>query len=295
MHIKKLESPQNPLIKDLALLRAKSKVRRERGLFIVEGLRELSRAIASGYVMESVLYRPELIDQDEVSALLSRAAESRAAESRAIESRAGAESSVMIGYQHLHCSAKAFAKVAYRVDVPNLIGVMRAQRYTTLSVLEERSANQSPLLLILEGIEKPGNLGAILRSADAFGVDGVILVDCPAEVEHPNSLRNSLGAALSLEVITLGLEATCDLLQRADIPLYVTHLNERSIEPRALPLNKPCAIVLGAESTGASRRWFERGAQATLIPMPGARVVDSLNVSVAAAVMLYEVSRQRRI
>ena len=283
MHIKKLESPKNPLIKELALLRAKSKVRRERGLFIVEGLRELSRAIASGYVMESVLYRPELIDEGEVSALLSRAIESR-----------GAESSVMIGYQHLHCSAKAFAKVAYRVDVPNLVGVMRAQRYATLSVLEERSANQSPLLLILEGIEKPGNLGAILRSADAFGVDGVILVDSPAEVEHPNCLRNSLGAALSLEVITLGLEATCDLLQRADIPLYVTHLNERSIEPRALPLNEPCAIVLGAESTGASRRWFERGAQATLIPMPGARVVDSLNVSVAAAVMLYEVSRQRR-
>ena len=94
-------------------------------------------------------------------------------------------------------------------------------------------------------------------------------------------------------MISLDLAQCCELLGGAEVPIYVTHLNADSVEPTALRLDGPCALVLGAEATGASAEWFERGASATLIPMAEGRVVDSLNVSVAAAVMLYEARRQR--
>lgn len=284
MRVKEITSPQNPIIKELSQLLAKSKARREQGRFLVEGFREVSRALCSGYHLESLLYRPEFIPtEDELSARL-------AEDSRSF---GNVELTKIRETQHLHCSANVFAKVAYRVEVPNVVAVFKTRRLENLSCLAE-GAKTNPLILILEGIEKPGNLGAILRSADAFGVDGVILVNSHADLEHPNTIRNSLGAALALEVISLELDDCCHRLNQAGVPLYVTHLSVNSVEPRTLKLDQACALVLGAEACGASAQWFDRGAQATLIPMAEERVVDSLNVSVAAAVMLYEASRQRR-
>lgn len=277
MHIKEISSPQNQLIKDLSLLLTKSRSRRERGLFLVEGLREVERALRAGYRFESVLYRPDLISMIEVDERLSEATH----ESHTI--------------QHIQCAPKVFSKVAYRTDVPNIVGVAQRNNSQQLERLEAIISRESAqFILVLEGVEKPGNLGAILRSADAFGVDAVILVDSTAEVEHPNTLRNSLGAALALPIASLDLETCHRFLRDREIPIYVTHLNAASKPPNELPLTESCALVLGSEAKGVRDLWFELGAQATLIPMTSNRVVDSLNVSVAAAIMLYEVSRQRR-
>ena len=282
MRLKEITSPQNPLIKELAQLLSKSKERRRQERFLIEGLREVERAISLGYPIESLIYCPEQISRSEVEALIQRANQKRS-------------DSVHQDVQHIQCSEKAFAKVAYRSQVANIVALAkRIKRNQTQTLLDLRKKQAEPLVLILEGIEKPGNLGAILRSADAFGVDIVILVNCDAELEHPNSLRNSLGAALALPVIELKLNECIELLAQLEIPLYVTHLNAQSQPPAELPLHQACALVLGAEANGASDVWLNSSAQATLIPMVEQRVVDSLNVSVAAAVMLYEVHRQRK-
>ena len=112
-------------------------------------------------------------------------------------------------------------------------------------MIDVKQKQAQPLVLILEGIEKPGNLGAILRSADAFGVDIVILVNCAAELEHPNSLRNSLGAALAIPVIELQLEECSNLLKELEIPLYVTHLNADSLPPAKLHTASMCNRTWG--------------------------------------------------
>ena len=290
MRIKEITSPQNPLIKDFAQLLTKSKERRRQGIFLIEGFREVERALSTGYPIKSLLYCPVRTSVADVEALLNRSQKTWTALNPK-------------GIQHIHCSEKAFAKVAYRSEITNMVAVAERVERTQADLLlklkhdQEQNDKDQPMILILEGIEKPGNLGAILRSADAFGVDAVILVNCSAELEHPNSLRNSLGAALALPIIELGLSHCVELLEQLEIPLYVTHLNAESLPPTELALQQACALVLGAEATGASDDWFKAQpqAQAVLIPMVEQRVVDSLNVSVAAAVVLYEVNRQRTL
>lgn len=280
MRLKEITSPKNPLIKDLAQLLSKGKERRRQGRFLIEGLREVERALSLDYPIDSLIYCPEQISQVEVEALVHRAIQKAPRLKKDI--------------QHIQCSEKAFAKLAYRSNVTNIVALaQRIDRDQSQALIDVKQKQAQPLVLVLEGIEKPGNLGAILRSADAFGVDIVILVDCAAELEHPNSLRNSLGAALAIPVIKLQLDECRHLLRELEIPLYVTHLNVHSLPPAKLPLQQACAIVLGAEATGASEEWFSASTQAVLIPMVEHRVVDSLNVSVAAAVVLYEVQRQR--
>lgn len=262
---------------------------------MIEGLREVERAIRSGVLVETLLYRPEVTTRDLLDPLIDEAKLSLA--------RSGSSRSL----HEVHCSAGAFQKVAYRAEVANVVAV--AQRpirdslpHLTLNASDlddtgdaEERAQITPLLLILEGVEKPGNLGAILRSADALGATGVILVDCPAELDHPNCIRNSLGAAFSLEVAVMSFEQVKSLLRDLEITPYVTHLETRSRPLDQLRLHDPCALILGAESTGVRARWIESlEAKPTVIPMVEGRVVDSLNVSVAAALVMYEAARQRR-
>lgn len=286
--IKEISSPQNQLIREVARLLTKSKARRAEGLCVIEGLREVERAARSGVLIETLLYRPEITSPDQVSAALRDAPPRPASARRLLEAR---------------CGESAFRKVAYRADVPNLVAVAHRPDYDSLSTLESdmsrgdhaAQGEVTPLLLILEGIEKPGNLGAMLRTADALGVTGVILVDCDADPDHPNAIRNSLGAAFSLEIAAMSFERATSLLRAREITPYVTHLHAEALPLDQLRLDGPCALILGAEAIGVSDRWIEQlGAQPTLIPMREGRVVDSLNVSVAAALVMYEAARQRR-
>lgn len=278
MNIKEISSPQNPIIKELALLLTKSKARRSQGRFLIEGLREVQRACLSGYHLESLIYRPELVSSEQVLNLVN------------------ASNPQTASIQHIHCSAAAFSKLAYRSEVPNLVAVARCRQTThpTDELTHIVKQTNQPLILILDGIEKPGNLGAILRSADAFAVDAVILVDCDVELEHPNSIRNSLGAALALPVFHFSLSDCAQTLQDLQIPIYITHLHTDACPPDQLPLHQASALILGSEAHGAQPDWFKYQVQATLIPMNKHKVIDSLNVSVATSIMLYEAQRQRQ-
>ena len=211
--IKEISSPQNQLIREVARLLTKSKARRAEGLCVIEGLREVERAARSGVLIETLLYRPEVTSPDQVSAALRDAPPRPASARRLLEAR---------------CGESAFRKVAYRADVPNLVAVARRPDYDSLSTLEPDMSRGdhaaqgeiTPLLLILEGIEKPGNLGAMLRTADALGVTGVILVDCDADPDHPNAIRNSLGAAFSLKIAAMSFERVTSLLRASEITPY---------------------------------------------------------------------------
>jgi TrmH family RNA methyltransferase len=277
VNIKEISSPQNVLIRQVIRLSTKSKARRDEGLCVIEGLREVERAVRSGVMIETIFYRPEITDPTVIDRVLIDAPP-RPQEARKL--------------LHVHCNDVVFSKIAYRSDVPNVVAIAhRFIRHTLRSQSES-----TPFVLLLEGIEKPGNLGAILRTADAMGVTGVIMIDCPIELDHPNTIRNSLGAVFSLDIAIMSASEVSTFLKTNQIPLYVTYLNAQSRAPEHLPLDQPCAILLGAESTGVTSRWINDSyGESALIPMVTDRIVDSLNVSVAAAIMMYEVARQRRV
>ena len=276
MNIKEITSPQNVLIRQVVRLSTKSKARRDESLCVIEGLREIERAIRSGVVIETIFYRPEITDLTVIDRVLSDSPP-RPHEARRL--------------LHVHCNDVVFSKIAYRSDVPNVVAI--AQRFIRHALRPQ--SESTPFILLLEGIEKPGNLGAILRTADAMGVTGVIMIDCPIELDHPNTIRNSLGAVFSLDIAIMSASEVSAFLQTNQIPLYVTYLNAQSRPPELLPLDQSCALLLGAESTGVTSRWINDSyGEPALIPMATDCIVDSLNVSVAAAIMMYEVARQRR-
>ena len=277
MNVKEIRSPQNSLIRRIVRLMSKSKSRRVEGVCVIEGLREIERAVQSGMIIETILYRPEVTEHTVIEDLFVQDL-TRPQEMRAL--------------LHVHCNDIVFNKIAYRADVPNAVAIAHRKASVDLEI----QSHDLPFLLLLEGVEKPGNLGAILRTADAMGVTGVILVDCAAEFDHPHVIRNSLGAAFSLDIVTMSATQAHRFLNTHQIPLYVTYLHAQARSPECLPLDQPCAIVLGAESSGAHARWIDTfKGEPVLIPMVDQRVVDSLNVSVAAGIIMYEVARQRRL
>ena len=279
--IKQITSVKNPLIKEIITLSQKSRARRETRRFVLEGLREVSRAFQAGWVLETLLYRPELIDSIELNSTLEGYEEHL--------ERRGRLASVT----HVHCSPLPFSKVAYRDQVPNVVAIAR-QRDHTLDLLPAPrldSAEATPIYLVIEGIEKPGNLGAMLRTADGMGVRAVLLCDTPIDHYHPNVLRNSLGGAFSLPIARSTSAEAIDWLHTHKILLATTSL-EGASPPYSVDLRPPIAIVMGAEDRGVSEAWINVSDHTLLIPMNGA--VDSLNVSAATAMMLYEAARQRR-
>ena len=280
---KDITSPKNPLIQEVTQLLTRPKERRAHNKLIAEGLREIERALRAGWELETLLYRPDLTPPEAISALTAHAPPLSPTDPTRHHTL------------HARCAPEAFSKIAYRADVPNAVAVLRGRPHT-LSALSDALAarpDASPeLLLIIEGVEKPGNLGALLRTADALGVSGALLCDCPCDLYHPNALRNSLGGAFSVPTATCASAEAISWLKARGARLVVTHL-EGARPPYALDLRGPTAIVLGAEDRGVSAAWVEAADDLALIPMRG--VVDSLNVSAAAAMTLYEAHRQRAL
>ena len=264
-----LNSPNNPLIKLTVQLKHKARERKAQGLFVAEGLRETSLALQNRFEATHLFYDPALTPPATVYELLNLVVES-------------APEVVMV-------SGSVFSKIAYRDSVPNVVAIFK-NKTTEVSRIPPFATN--PLVLVLEGIEKPGNLGAILRTANALGVDTVIACEPAFDLFNPNAIRSSLGAIFSLPLFEMPSEDAVRLLNKHHIPIVATHLNA------ALPLHKcdltgPVALVLGAEAKGISPFWSEQARQRIIIPMSGQ--VDSMNVSAAAAIVLYEAKRQRSV
>lgn len=262
--IEEITSVANPKIKDLLLLQEKSKVRRERNLFVVEGVRELHSAMEGGFEVVTIFFCPDIFSLEAVSDCLADNKSARA----------------------FSVSTKVYQKIAYRDSTEGIVAIFRAKQRS----LEQLKLSPTPLILVLESIEKPGNLGAVLRTADAAGVDAVIVCDAVLDLYNPNLIRASLGGIFTLQVVSASSTEAINWLRANGISILTAQLQDSTSYYQA-NMKEATAIVFGAESTGLSQQWRDTADQKINIPMLGK--LDSLNISVSAAILCYEAVRQR--
>lgn len=219
-------------------------------------------ALEAGYKIGNLFFCEELISRQELEAL-------------------GASDKLLIPV-----SKEVFDKIAVRENSGGVLAVAEQKTHR----LEEVTLSANPLVLILESVEKPGNLGAILRTADAAGVDAVIICDTQTDFYNPNVIRSSIGCIFTTRTASASSEDTITWLRKRNISIYCTYL--KASQPyHLIDFRKPAAIVMGTESTGLSDTWVRASDANIIIPMQG--VIDSMNVSTAAAVVVFEARRQR--
>ena len=251
----RLTSPHNPKIKELLALESSSRERKARGLFVVEGRREFERACAAGLEPVTVFVR----------------------EGETETSRAD-----------FVVSSQLYEKIAWRGSTEGIVAILQVRE----THLEELQLSPSPLILVLESVEKPGNLGAVLRSADAAGVDAVLVCDPLSDLYNPNLIRASLGAIFSVPTVACTSEKACAWLKAQGIAILTAQLQDSELYYET-DMVRPTALVFGTEDKGLSDFWRERADAHIRIPMAG--TMDSLNVSVSAAVLAFEAVRQRNL
>lgn len=258
-----ITSAQNPKIKELLALQEKSRTRREKGLFAVEGRRELGHCLDAGYKARTLFVCRDIISQPDLDAITGK----------------------------IHCSiieipAHLYDKIAYRGGTEGIIAEVECEPRT----LNNLKLQENPLIVVLEAVEKPGNLGAILRSADAAGADAVIVCDPLTDIYNPNLIRSSIGAVFSRQIALASSEEAIVWLKSHGIQILTAQLQD-SVWYYDTDMRSGTAIIMGTESTGLTDIWRKAADSHIKIPMLGS--LDSLNVSVSAAILLYEAVRQR--
>ena len=266
MRTEHITSAQNPKIKNLLLLQEKSKARREQGLFVVEGRRETGHALEAGLRPKTLFLKED--DLPELEELLA-AADAANPDCLAVT-----------------LPAPLYAKVAYREGTEGILAVMETR---TLR-LEDIVLGEAPLVVVLESVEKPGNLGAVLRSADAARADAVIVCDPLTDLGNPNLVRASLGGIFTVPTVAASSEETIAWLRSRGIRIFTAQLQDSSWY-YDVDMTGGTALVMGTESTGLTDVWRRAADAHVRIPMLGR--LDSLNVSVSAAILLFEAVRQR--
>lgn len=262
----KITSAQNDRVKAVVRLRKRS-VREEEGLLITEGVRPVERALQAGYRFDRVFLCEERLGAETAAKFLS-----------AFRAE---------GIEVLECADSAFRKMAYRSDPEGVLGIGPALGIP----LERLELPPDPLLLVAERVEKPGNLGALLRIADAAGAHAVIVCDPATDVNNPNAVRAAAGALFSVPTaLAENSERAIDALRGRGVRIAAA-LPDAEAEYTRAELSGPLAIAVGAERDGLSPIWRDRADVRVRIPMRG--LCDSLNVSVSAAILLYETLRQR--
>lgn len=258
-----ITSLQNPKVKEAVRLRDRQG-RNQTDRFLIEGYRELKRAVDSGLKIETVFYCPELFLGENERDLI-----------------ASAHSNAFA------CTPSVFAKLSYRDRPDGILGVAMQMHFK----LADLSLSACPFLLIAESIEKPGNLGTMLRSCDAAGVDAVIVCDRTTDIHNPNVVRSSIGTLFTQRVIEAGSEETIAFLKQHRISIAAATPGAE-LEFTQADFKVPLAIAMGTEQYGLSEMWMKEADISVRIPMFGA--ADSLNVASATTLLLYEVIRQRR-
>ena len=265
-----ITSTQNPRIKHLLLLQQKSAQRRAEGLFVVEGRRELEHCLAAGFTLRTVFVCEEIRGSDLPQLSLK-----------------GSEFSPFEGELE-RVSRNVYERIAYRDGTEGIVAVVE-ERKTKLSDLK---LSPSPLIVVLESVEKPGNLGAVLRSADAAGADAVVVCDPLTDLYNPNLIRSAVGAVFTVPCVACSTEECIAFFKAKGIQILTAQLQDSSLYYDT-PMTGPTAIVMGTEATGLTDQWRKAADAHIRIPMLGR--LDSLNVSVSAAILLFEAVRQRRI
>jgi TrmH family RNA methyltransferase len=258
-----ISSTHNPKIKSLLSLE-KPRERRRRQLFTIEGKKEIALALEVGYKIGNLFFCEELISLIELRAL-------------------GLSDKFLV-----RITKPVFDKIAMRENSGGVIAVAEMKPHT----LTQLKPSGNPLLLVLESVEKPGNLGAILRTADAAGVDAVICCDPLTDIYNPNVIRSSLGCVFTNPLATCTSEEAIGWLRKNNIRMICTYLNA-SVPYTEIDFTQPSAIVMGTEADGLSEQWVKNADANIIIPMHGK--IDSMNVSTSAAVVVFEARRQRSL
>ena len=294
MRIERITSGQNPKIKELLALQEKSRVRRERGLFVVEGRREFGHCLAAGFVPDSVFYCPEIFDfagdrhPEEVGLRPTPPPASPAVPPLPDRGRHVLQGPYSLPEETkiFEVSRELYGKIAYRGGTEGILAEMKTR---TLE-LQDLQLGAQPLVVVLESVEKPGNLGAVLRSADAAGADAVIVCDPLTDLFNPNLIRASIGALFTVPTVATDSGTAIAWLKERGFRIFTAQLQDSERYYDA-DFRGPTALVMGTESTGLTDRWRQAADRHIRIPMCGQ--LDSLNVSVSAAILLFEALRQR--
>lgn len=261
--MEQITSLQNNRIKNIVKL-SKAKERKAQNLFILEGARELSLALSAGYTVDSVFICPELFAKTDYPQVLDGIA----------------------GNIQYEVSLQVFEKIAYREGSDGLITLAKPKSHT----LNDLKINNNPFIIILEAVEKPGNLGAILRSADAAKADAVIICDPLTDIYNPNAIRSSVGCIFTVPTAVCSSEEARTWLKENNIKSFAAEL-QASNWYHEEDYTQPSAIVMGTEADGLTSFWLDNADRRIKIPMRGK--IDSLNVSVSTAVITFEAMRQR--
>ena len=259
--MKQITSVQNPFIKSLVLLQEKAKVRKQSGTFLIEGKREIEIAVKGEYEIETILFLPELISETETNKLSTSA-------------------------ELIEISKEVYQKLAYRDTTEGILAVAKTKSLQ----LSDLKLSENPLILVAEAPEKPGNVGALLRTADAANLDAVIIANPKSDLFNPNIVRSSVGCLFTNQIATGTSSEIIAFLKDRKINIYCATL-QNSTWYHTQDYTTPTALVVGTEATGLTNEWRNAATQNIIIPMEGE--IDSMNVSVAAAILIFEAKRQR--
>ena len=258
-----ISSLQNPLIKQILVLQEKSRARKKEHAFIIEGLREIQLAVKGGFEINKLLFCSKYVSLSQVQEL-------------------SQEASI------IEVSETVYNKIAYRGSTEGIIAFAKAKK----NQLTDLKLPENPLILIAEAPEKPGNIGALLRTADAAGVDAFILGNPKTDLYNPNIIRSSVGCVFTTQIAIGTTEDIIAFLQKKGISIFSAIL-QKAVAYNTQDYTQACAMVVGTEATGLSQKWRDVSFQNIIIPMHGA--IDSMNVSVAAGILIFEARRQRGV
>jgi TrmH family RNA methyltransferase len=264
--IKEISSLQNPIIKKILILKDKSRERKKSGEFIIEGLREFQLALKGNYEIITVFFNEAIISENQIKQII----ETKKSEIELIK-----------------VSKEVYQKIAYRETTEGILALAKSKSHL-LTDLKFNTKN--PLVLVADATEKPGNIGALLRTADAAKLDAVIIANPKGDLYNPNIIRSSVGCIFTNTIATGNTEEVIEFLKTNKISIYCAALTA-SENYTKIDYKNATAIVVGAEANGLPEEWLKNSSQNIIIPMEGE--IDSMNVSVSAAIIIFEAKRQR--
>lgn len=256
---KMITSLQNPLIKKTLSLKEKSRERKKTGFFIVEGQREINLAIKGKYKLQTILVCPEIAETIDIK---------------------DTDATVV------QISKVIYGKLAHRSSTEGIMAIAKTKNHS----LEAIQLGDDPLILVAEAPEKPGNIGALLRTADAANLDAVLIANPKSDVYNPNIVRSSVGCIFTIQIGMGSTDEIIQFLKTQKVHIFCAALTA-SKNYTDTDFSRPTAIVVGTEATGLSEEWLDNSDQNIIIPMQGE--IDSMNVSVSAAILIFEAKRQR--
>lgn len=259
--MKQLTSLQNSFIKSLVHLKEKAKARQQTGSFLIEGQKEISLALKGGYEIEIILFYSKICSENKVKKWSGNS-------------------------ELIEITKEIFEKLAYRDTTEGVIGIAKSKNLS----LSNLKLSTNPLILIAEALEKPGNIGALLRTADAAKLDAVIIANPKGDLYNPNIVRSSIGCLFTNQIAIGTATEIISFLKERRIAIYCASLQSTTLY-HTQSYTTPTAFIVGAEASGLSEEWKGSATKNVIIPMQGE--IDSMNVSVSAAILIFEAKRQR--